>query len=487
MNKIKRDKTQPACGKVAISSDLKYLRAALSYSEQIAFVLGLASKEQKNLCIAIEEVIADVINNSFSSNKKNMIELEFFESLNGVEVHISDQGTFYNPNLIPDYNPHAGLEQNFDGLGTFLAKNLVDSYQLGNLGAKGKRVVLRKFIASEKVLGRTVKKVDVSGQASTNLNDVVIRWIKGDEAESVCKKIFDSCEFSSKNEYLYYPSRFAAMNSEGKINSMIALADNGEVAGHFAIVYHEFLPPEGGTAVTVKKYRGLGVGRKLGASVIAEAKKSRLPGMHMKVEAVEKSNLSFCHKLGYKDCGVLLQHFIPDASQQRISSVITYNAFEKFLYSEIYVPDRHKVMIQKLFRHVGVDVKSLHNPSNYIPKKMKSSLIVNVDPKNSRAEVCIIEYGQDIVHVIQYELEKIFRDQINVIEFYLPVENPTGSKLMDKLEDIGFIFVGVMPATEGGNCVILQFLNGVEPEFEALGQKSAIIDDLINYIRKNLK
>ncbi len=54
-----------------------------------------------------------------------------------------------------------------------------------------------------------------------------------------------------------------------------------------------------------------------------------------------------------------------------------------------------------------------------------------------------------------------------------------------EIEKLEFFFTGIMPETGGGDSIILQYLNGVQIEYEDLTVVSDIANELLKYVRGN--
>jgi len=78
---------------------------------------------------------------SFHPDEIADYQVEFKGRLDGIEIHIRDIGLPYDPSLIQGYDPAANiLEQDMEGLGSFLIKQTMGEYRFNNLGVRGKEV-----------------------------------------------------------------------------------------------------------------------------------------------------------------------------------------------------------------------------------------------------------------------------------------------------------------------------------------------------------
>ena len=484
-------------GYIRIPNSTNLIPALLQYAEQVATLIGFTAKTSHEIQLALEETCVDIITNAFAPNEDATLDITFYQRLDGIEIHVHDMGLPYDPNMAPTYDPKGDLDKNIDGLGLFLINKMVDEYKFNNLGIKGKEVVLIKYFDSLCVvedIRKTFEPEVVTPPVKTDIAPIHfnIRLMKPEEAIDVCRCIYDCYGYSYANENIYYPERVVAMNKNGKLRSVIAVTDDGEIAGHFALIYYDHLPAEVGIAVTRKKFRGHGVARKLGEELEREAVKEGLKGLQVKEVTAHPYTQKFCAKLGYKDCGFLLAHSpktlsfkgIADKLKQRNSDILGFMYLEEPDRVSIYPPEDHREMICKLYHNIGVEVVCL-KAENPQPDCGQTSMEVNVHSLRSLAEIGIIEYGPDLLQALRQELRKLFMDEIKVIELYLNLEKPITAKIVPELEKLGFIFTGILPETLHGDSIIMQYFNGVQIDYDGLIIVSDLAREMLNYIRKN--
>jgi len=141
-------------------------------------------------------------------------------------------------------------------------------------------------------------------------------------------------------------------------------------------------------------------------------------------------------------------------------------------------------MICKLYNNIGVDVTCLTEEHPH-PDQEQTVMTVNVHALRSLAEMGIMEYASDTLHVMRQELRKLFADEIRVIELYLRLDSPMTPVLVPELEKMGFLFTGVLPETQFGNGMIMQYFNGVHIDYDELVIVSDVAQELLDYIRQH--
>lgn len=486
-------------GSVRIPNDPSLIPAIQSFAGKIAGFSGFSESDTNKIQLAVEEACLDVINNSFNSDEEAEFNVHFIKRLDGIEIHVHDMGLPYDPSSAPVFDPAADLlEKGLDGLGSFLIGKVMNEYRFNNLGIKGKEVVMIKYfdtpvIAREQSIPPEPEVVapPVPVQPFDQI-DFNIRLMKPEEALEVCRCIYDCYGYSYANENIYFPDRVAAMNQNGKLCSAVAITPDGEMGGHFALIFYEKLPAEIGIAVTKKKFRGQGFARQLGEHLELQARNAKLRGVQVKEVTAHPYTQKFCIKLGYKDCGVLLAHSpkslsfkgIADTLKQRNSDVLGFKYLEEPVLRKIYAPVHHQDMILKLFSNIGDRVECAP-VENKVFAVEKSVTEVNVNSLRSLAEIFILEIGSDIIQVMRNEMRKIFMDEIQVIELYMSLGDPMTPNVVQQLESMGFIFTGILPETKIGDTIILQYFNGVYIDYKEIVLVTDLAKELLEYIRQH--
>jgi len=312
------------------------------------------------------------------------------------------------------------------------------------------------------------------------------------EALEICRCVYDCYGYSYANENIYFPERVAAMNQEGKLRSAVAVTDEGEMGGHFALIFYDNLPAEVGIAVTKKKFRGQGFARQLGEFLEMEARKIGLRGLQVKEVTAHPYTQKFCIKLGYKDCGLLLAHSpktlsfkgIADTLKQRNSDVLGFKYLEPPVKRQIYAPSQHTEMIGMLYNNIG-DLVEFVSSENPVTSNEQCIMEVKIHSLRSLAEISITEYGLDTMKILRNEMRKIFADEIQVIELYLSMKDPMTPTIVTQLESMGYIFTGILPETSQGDSLIMQYFNGVHIDYSQIVLVTDVAKQLLEYVKQH--
>lgn len=485
---------QTNLGAITIPGKQTLIPAVLGFALEVSQIAGFSRQECNKLQLALEEACVEAITNSFGPDEDGALNIRFLHRENGIEIHVHDMGLPYDPASMPVYEPGKGLDQDLTGIGSYLIRQMVDEYRFNNLGINGKETVLVKFLQTPIISGEKGEVVpEEPAPAPAEVIQKIpftVRVMKPAESLEVCRCIYDCYGYSYASENVYYPERIRAMNEEGKLLSLVAVTDSQDVGGHAAIIFHDFVPAEFAMVVTKKVYRGQGIARNLGDGLVAEAIRRNLKGLQVKEVTAHPYTQKFCAKLGYQDCGILLGHSpkslsfkgIADKLRQRNSDVLGFRYFQEPEPVSLYAPGRHRAIIDELLANIGLQASFLE-PEDSACKKDRTAMNVRVHPLRSLAEIGVFVSGSDYREAFRQEMRKLFIDEIRVFECYLGMEDPMTPTIVSFLEEEGFVFTGVLPETDYGTAIVMQYFNGVHIELDELVIVSDMAKKLLAYIR----
>ena len=120
---------------IEIASKLDQIPEVESLIDRVSEELGLNEDHYGNILIAVTEAVNNAIihGNKYSDTKKVRVEVK--KDPEGVVFTISDEGTGFDFNNLPDPTAPENLEKP-DGRGIFLMKNLSDGVSFESGGSK---------------------------------------------------------------------------------------------------------------------------------------------------------------------------------------------------------------------------------------------------------------------------------------------------------------------------------------------------------------
>lgn len=484
-----------AC-RLCLPNNLEYLPVALGFVCNFAQCAGFGGAVLKRIELAAEEAVSNVIKHAFAPDEAANFDITCSRIAGGMEICIHDKGIPWDPTLEEDYHPDADLEkQSGRGLGGFLIRQLMDRYEFSNLGRNGKQTRLVKYLDTPLIAEgeEEPRPSEVAAPPKLRQEHVAfeIRRMLPKEAIEVSRAIFDSYGYSYAGEFVYYPDRLAAMNESGQLLSAVAVVrDTGEIGGHSALIFHETFPAELGIAVTKQKFRGYGIARQLGEYLENQARELNLTGVQAKEVTVHPYTQKFCLKLGFRDCGFLLAHSpkallfkgIQDQITQRNSDVLSFKMLCELAPRDLYLPEQHAAVIESIYENLGVPIR--WQCSDAAPETDRKTVMnASVHSIRSLCEIHISHCGEDSVQLLKQQLRRVRHEEVQVVELYVNLTDPYSPWLVCQAEKLGFFFTGILPETEGGDSIVMQYFNGIQVEYESLVIDQAKTAELLNYIQ----
>ena len=101
------------------------------------------------------------------------------------------------------------------------------------------------------------------------------------------------------------------------------------------------------------------------------------------------------------------------------------------------------------------------------------------------ARMIIERYGRNIVSELITKVKEICRQETEIINLFLNMSDPLTGKNVPQFEKLGFFFAGILPGGfENGDALILQYLNNVPIDYDAIQVKSAMAKKLLAYVKE---
>jgi serine/threonine-protein kinase RsbW len=98
----------------------------------------------------------------------------------------------------------------------------------------------------------------------------------------------------------------------------------------------------------------------------------------------------------------------------------------------------------------------------------------------------IIErYGRNIASELRNKVKEICRQKTEIINLFLNMSDPLTGIYAPQFEKLGFFFAGILPGGyKNGDALILQYLNNVPIDYDAIQVKSTVAQKLLAYVRE---
>jgi serine/threonine-protein kinase RsbW len=269
----------------------------------------------------------------------------------------------------------------------------------------------------------------------------------------------------------------------------------GEVVGHCALLYKTTgdAVAEMGLGVVKPAYRTAGCFNRLTAFLIDKAQADRLKGLFVRAVAVHRYSQQAAAKFALKETGLQLAYIpatvdfrrVDRPACQRVSIFLCFRYLVPAPQRTICPPVKHRDMILALYEYLGIEpVEQAPAAPEAIAFDPQSRLRVKIVDTMNYARMVIENYGRDIVREVSQNMNALCLKHMEVVSLYLDLSDPRTGPVSGQLEELGFFFAGVLPGImpNKSDALILQYLNNVAVDYDAVQTHSAMAKKLLVYV-----
>jgi serine/threonine-protein kinase RsbW len=173
---------------------------------------------------------------------------------------------------------------------------------------------------------------------------------------------------------------------------------------------------------------------------------------------------------------------------QRVSMLV------QFLYLQppapqsqtIYAPPHHRDILADLYQTLGVSPR-IAKAANKVKSSPSSHAELKIKLIGSMryARMIVEAYGKNFIAALKTEVRELCLKKIEIINLFLNLSDPLTAATTAQVEKLGFFFGGILPhGFKNGDALILQYLNKVPIDYDAVQVKSAMAQKLLAYVRE---
>gem|GEM_PF-1319975 len=486
--------------RLEIPNHVDYIETATSVLESYAQMLGFSHIDCSKAMVGLEEAITNIIRHAYPEKDEGTIKITLEDTESGLRILILDDGA-----PIDSENFHAlnidrlKKELPESGLGLFLIHILFEKSAFETIGQKGNLTTLEKHISTNTHIHPAHKQMETEDlKTATREVKYSVRLFETKDALSVSKLAYIAYHHTYPFDHIYIPAKVKAMNKSGELISAVAgLNDSGEIISHSALELsgNSSRIAEIGVAFTDPNYRGHGTINQLWDFLLNDLAVAR------KIKAVYASCVTShpfsqkaALKFGMTECALMLAitdsltfKNIKQKGPQRESLLICMKAYDNTKAETIFTPQRHKQIVSTIFNSIGIKlILKDTGHENQIPEFSRTSLRIIKTAGINIAKIYVDNYGHDFYECIAQEHKLLCVERYETIYIHLSLSHPMTPQVSDHLENIGYIFCGIMPDDNNYN-LVLQFLNNQSMDFSQIVAYSELGKSLIKYIEKSYK
>ena len=487
----------PIQAEIKLPSKSIYLSVALNFVREVALSSGLKANEIDFLVLATEEACSNSIEHAYDANEEGFFRLTLEISLQSITLSLCDRGLPFDYSLTPKYEPPAEGDlgkAGTRGLGLFLIEKLVDSVEWINHGMAGKELRLIKKRSGRDVAGQLPEEdpapfpEDAPPAAEQTYT---VRRMRPEDAIEISRCIYRTYGYSYEDETTYFPEQMIKLNQSGEVLSWVGVDQENNIVGYIAMKR-----PAGsrivelGQAVVIPTHRGRSILALFGPTVYAAMLEMQLAGVYSRLTTVhifsQKVSDSYGHPcaitLAYVPRVRLYKGLESHVFDERKSLVLYFCYLNPPKNTIVHAPDRHREMIERIYRTLGVSVEFVPAKPGDLPD---GKVTVSYNKVAGTGTITVETVGHDSMLEIRralYDLRDIALAE--AIYLLLPMAQAGTPGLCDAAEALGFFFSGVEPSfAADGDYLRLQYLNATI-NYDHIQLSKPFSRDLLAYILK---
>jgi anti-sigma regulatory factor (Ser/Thr protein kinase)/GNAT superfamily N-acetyltransferase len=426
------------------------------------------------------DVVRDAIEHAYPQGEEGTIKITFGQRRSKLEIFVRDFGM---PQEI------ATLDRRFHESGVFDEK-VVDQVHWRSFGPDGKEFQIVKWLKAKD----ETQSIGMGGRRSSG-DDVLVapqqeysfRRMTDGQAVQVSQLMFQVYGSTYFNKDVYYPERLAAQNADDNVASFVALAQDGDVVGHYALELNQDGPvAEGGQAAVHPAHRGRGLLGRMQQVALQHARQLKLVGWYADAVSVhtrtQQSHVSHGGHLTAVDLGIAPRsetfHKIAEEQPQRVTCLLYFHWLAEPSPRTIYTPPKHLAIASQIYQNLKCPIRL---GKGSIPTG-HSRMAVKLDGGAAKAFVRAEKLGIDTGISIRHAKRKLVEhSHIEVVYVELPLQDSATPHVVDELESDGFGFIGIAPHfSASGDLLRLAYL--VDPlAREPIKTDEAFADQLVDY------
>lgn len=475
---------------LSVPADMRFLKMVQDFILKMSSIAGLSNMEGQRLELAAEEAFVNILEHAYPGVVPGNVFIRAEIAQTELYLSIRDEGLPFDKS--PENYPSTGLEDEFieEGVGFRLIRNAVDEAHFENLGRRGKVLRMVKHLSEtfDAKPAETVQMVEAAPPQK-----YIVRPMNPDEAIKVAQLFWEAYGYSYKNEDFYRPEGLVHLIGSGRLTSYVAVAENGDIAGHIGLIKYKNVPmAEEALIVVSPVHRGRRIMDLLHDAIRVKAGEMELSGISVDPVTSHVISQRRIIQLGGRPCGIDLAACPPrvfkgitneDVKPQRESYLHCFNYLLKPQPIVVHVPSHHEQMVSCIYENLGQEF-AFENPGI---GRLPGDFQINFDKNLKKGEIKVITSNEN-------QWPEILRVANDLVEFAgaelvvldLPLAQRASAILCELAEEEGFFFSGIRPCEAfDGDYIRLQKLN-VPFDMDRLSIFSDIGQELFNYV-KNCK
>lgn len=490
--------------RLIVPSRLSYLAPIMAYVGELARNAGFDDREVRQIHLAIEEAVANVIQHGYSGREDAVFELICEHAPTSLTFRIREKGIPFDLARLSGYSPElVESDPSAGGLGSYLMKCAMDTVSFHNLGRAGKEICLTRFLSRKHInsfpdgdADKSTAHTEQTGPTHRTIPSFTVRDLNLDEIVEVSRCAYRTYGYTY-HDYIYYPEQIKELMQQGLLYPAVAVAEAGEIIGHAAIRRSclEDSIAEIGAFFITPEFRGGPVFLRLSAFLKQKVAHMDLQGVFLRSITAHTISQRGAAHFGFADCGLLIgvppeQVDFSDLSagpRQMGTRVLSYLSLSRPRERVIYPPPELLELIQRLYASMNIPaVEGRHQECAAPTFTGATESVSSRTMATNVADIEILNSGNMALDVVRQRLHHHRLEGAAVIFLHLNLEDPQTGVLASTLLSEGFLFAGILPhGLKGHDALILQYLNTVKVSYDLIHLHTPLSKELLDYVRRH--
>jgi hypothetical protein len=292
---------------------------------------------------------------------------------------------------------------------------------------------------------------------------IAIRRLVAEDAPAL-RECFRRCYGESYVVAEFYdPAATAARVRDGRLRSVVAVTDAGEIVGHMGITVRDprARTVDAGNSIVDPRLRGRQIVARLAAGAIDLCREGGFIGFHHYPTTVHPIMQKLAVQGGGTETGIMLD-YIPSGTEyreieggaraDRPAVVVVYQPLAPTPPREVFVPERYAAIAQEIYAR-GRFPRTVRREPATLPSAA-SEVRVASDARRGLVRIAVDRIGADLHAKVAAALAE--RRDAAVSHADLPLAAPEVAAAVEILRELGFSFCAILPEYLEGDVLRLQ-------------------------------
>jgi hypothetical protein len=291
-----------------------------------------------------------------------------------------------------------------------------------------------------------------------------VRRFQPADAAEVARAFYLTYGYHYDFPAVYEPRRLTALNAADRYISIVAVGEDGEIAGHYALSREEGQPiGDGCGAIVLPAHRGRDLLNLLRKGMEDEARRLGLAAYFSEPVTdhgrTQHASESFGAKaiaitLGCAPQSFLAKHMELSATSQRQSTMLYFKILKPAEPRIVYAPAAHAEILKRIYANLKIPAQFREGEA----AKGSGAMRTSVNRADATAMIDVLKIGADSAAALRQAIEDLRKlAHLGAIYVRLPLDDPGTPELCAVAESCGLFFSGAGPwMLDGRDALILQ-------------------------------